>query len=100
MLFGGALVEGIIFSVLFGVMITIIEIINPRFELHNYPLAIRNTVAQKTNEERKKFKMLDVPILAILIIYFIGTIVQAYTKHETSYFIYTQLYYNYDMEYI
>ena len=87
MLFSRALLDGFIFSVLMGLMITIIELINPRLELHNYPLAIRNTVPPKTEEEQKKFRTLAVPMLSILLIYLVGTIVQAYSAWETGYLI-------------
>lgn len=59
MLFNRTLLDGIVFSVLFGLMITIIEMISSRLELHNYPLAIRKIVEPKTEEEQKKFKMLQ-----------------------------------------
>lgn len=41
MLMGRALLDGLLFPLLFGAMITLIQVINPRCELHNYPPAIR-----------------------------------------------------------
>ena len=41
MFMGRALLDGLLFSLLFGFMITLIQVINPRLELHNYPPAIR-----------------------------------------------------------
>jgi hypothetical protein len=49
-------------------------------------LDIQNTVAGKTKKEQKVFKKLAAPMLIILIVYFIGAIVKAYSNQEVSYF--------------
>ena len=85
MIFGRAFLDGIIFSILFGGMITIMEAINPRLQLHNYPASIRKTVAPKTYAEQKRFKMLAIPMVIVLLIYFVGTVVQTYSKVEPNY---------------
>ncbi|MBS4538777.1 hypothetical protein GOQ27_09895 [Clostridium sp. D2Q-11] len=68
-------------------MVTFIQIINPRLELHNYPLEIRKTVVPKTKEEKKKFNILAIPMFVILIVYLLGTITMAYSMHATRYSI-------------
>lgn len=80
------ILDGLIFSILFGAMVTLIEIINPRYELHNYPPAIRKSVAPKTLEEQKKFKVLATPITMLLTLYLIGVVVITYSNQEIRYF--------------
>ena len=67
-------------------MITLMEIINPRYQLHNYPPTISKTVPPKTPEEQKKIKLLAIPMMILLIIYLIWTGVKAYSNIEVSYF--------------
>jgi len=47
MLIARALMDGIIFSIIFGGMVTFIEVLNPRLELHNYP-PISNFISKVT----------------------------------------------------
>jgi hypothetical protein len=48
MLLNKSLIDGIIFNVL----VLIIMIINPRYQLHNYPSAIKKAVPPKTTKEQ------------------------------------------------
>ncbi|MDP4092660.1 MAG: hypothetical protein Q8920_04795 [Bacillota bacterium] len=87
MLLSRALIDGLIFSVMFGGMVSLIEILNPRYELHNYPQEIRKSVKPKTKEEQKRFKLLAVPMLLILFIFLMATVIHSYIALDVSYFV-------------
>lgn len=86
MLFGRALIDGLVFSVVFGGMVTLMEVINPRLQLHNYPPDIQKEAPPKTKEERKKFRLMAVPMSFFLIIFLIGTVIEAYQAKAVGYF--------------
>lgn len=80
-----ALIDGLIFSILFGGLVTLMETINPRLQLHNYPPAIQMVVPPKTKEEQAKFKRMAIPSMLLLIAFLLGTVVQAYHGFHTGY---------------
>jgi hypothetical protein len=79
------LVDALIFSLLFGGFITLIQLINPRLELHNYPPSIKNKVEKKSPQEIKLFKKLAIPMVLILFLFLNGTILYSYWNFEVSF---------------
>jgi hypothetical protein len=65
------LISGFVFSVFIGLLITIIQIINPRAELKSYPKKIKKEVAALTEKEKKRIKtgkIILFPIVIVLIL--------------------------------
>lgn len=69
-----SLLSGTIFSLLMGLLVTIIQLINPRAELKSYPEGIKKQVAPLTEKEKKRFKFgalfLFLVLIALLIVDF------------------------------
>lgn len=86
MLFNRVLIDGVIFSIVFGILTTIMMIINPRYELHGYPSDIKKIVPPKTKKEQREFKLIGIPIMTLLAVYLIYTTVQEYSKIQANYF--------------
>lgn len=77
--------DALMFSFLFGGFITLIQLINPRLELHNYPPSIKNKVEKKSQQEIKLFRKLAIPMLLILLFYLNGTILYSYWNFEVPF---------------
>lgn len=66
-----SLISGLAFSMLLGIIITIILIINPRYELKSYPTAIKQMVPAQTKEEKRKIKrgaMILIPLIILFLL--------------------------------
>jgi hypothetical protein len=55
------------FSVFMGLLVTIIQIINPRAELKSYPEGIKKEVEPLTDKEKRRFKVGKIIIFPILL---------------------------------
>lgn len=60
------LIEGLIYSVVLGVIITTSQLFNARLWLNDYPEAIQNTVAKRTNKEKIMKIVIGIPFILIM----------------------------------
>lgn len=63
-----SLFSGIGFSIFIGLLLTIIQIINPRTELKSYPQGIKDIVSPETEEEKRKYTVGRLVVLLVIII--------------------------------
>jgi hypothetical protein len=80
-----AFIDAVIISIIFYGGIFLMIKINPRFQLHNYPPQIKDSVPPKTKEERKLFVLISIPIIFILIFYIIISFFNKF-NNPTNYF--------------
>jgi len=62
-----SLISGLCFSLFFGLLVTIIQMINPRAELKSYPEGIKILVTPLTEKEKKRFKIGKIVVFPIII---------------------------------
>ena len=71
MLLLNSLLSGVIFSVFMGMLITIIQFINPRYELKSYPEKIKNKVPPLNDREKRNFRIfisITLPVILALLL--------------------------------
>lgn len=78
-----ALCDGLIISVMLYGWVLIILKINPRFELKSYPKSITDAVPKQTPDEKKRFLLLAIPMLVVIITYVGYTMI---TTYQDSYY--------------
>ena len=85
MFFSKALIEGLGISVIMCMWIAIILKINPRYEMKSYPKKIINEVSPQTEEEKKGFLKIALPMMLIVIIGIVYFIYRDYKNIDISY---------------
>jgi hypothetical protein len=80
-----ALQDGLVFSLLMGGVVTLIQWINPRLELHNYPPQIQTKVPPKTEAEKKHFRKLALPMSLILLGWLLYALLRSTAKFDLNF---------------
>lgn len=67
MIWQNTIISDVVFSIFIGLLVTIIQILNPRAELKSYPEEIKNLVEPLSEKEKKRFKIGKIIIFPVLI---------------------------------
>lgn len=60
------LIEGFIYAVVLGVIVTISQLFNPRLWLNCYPKAIQNAVPERSKKEMRVKMLVGIPFMLIM----------------------------------